>query len=324
MSEFSDSYHMLTADSRDVARLIRRSGRYGMILPPSGPSARFIAFIVEGLDEAGGPIDAVVEHNENILVHYSFTDDAGCWLRVFDGADEVADLAFEADLAGRDEPLAALREETRARSLAALLDRGVIDRETAARLRAAAQQPDPRAVGPQVAAALRLEHVAWLSCADLTYQSEQALREAHRGARFINVRQRGKASAGRSFAQLMALPVPEVPLDADLERLAQRHLSYWLEGGDADNAVMPGYPMYELYGTVLPTRYRYLRDQLMNYPDALDSLRRVLRAIVGLVGPDADWEPFLRGYWPLAKILTKHYNVPDNYAIDGWSAPSQP
>jgi len=296
MSEFSDSYHMLTADRRDVSRLIRRSGRYGMILPPSAPSARFIAFVMEGLDEVGGPIDAIVAHNEKILVHYSFTDEAGCWLRVFDGVDEVADLPFEASLAGRDEPLAVLREETRACGLVALLDRGVIDQETATRLRAAAQQTDPRAVGPQVATAFGLERVAWLSCADLTYQSEQTLREAHPGARFINVRQRGKASAGRSFAQLMALPVPEVSLDADLERMAQRHLSYWLEGGDTDNAVMPGYPMYELYGAVLPTRYRYLRDQLMNYLDAPDSLRRVLRAIVGLVGSDADWKPFLRGY----------------------------
>jgi hypothetical protein len=296
MSEFSDSYHLLTADSQDVARLIRRSGRYGMILPPSAPSARFIAFIVEGLDEAGGPSGAVVEHNENILIHYAFTDDAGCWLRVFDGAGEVGDLAFEAAFAGRDGPLAALREETRARGLAALLDRGIIDPETAARLRAAARQTDSHAIGPQVAAALGLEHVAWLSCADLTYQSEQALREAHPGARFINVRQRGKASAGRSFEQLMALPIPEVSLDANQERLAQRHLSYWLEGADADNAVMPGYPMYELYGTVLPTRYRYLRDQLMNYFNTPDSMRKVLRAIVGLVGSGADWEPFLRGY----------------------------
>jgi len=296
MSEFSDSYHMLTADSREVARLIRRSGRYGMVLPLSAPSARFIAFVVEGLDEVGGPIDAITDHNEKILVHYSFADEAGCRLHVFDGADEVADLAFEADLAGRDTPLGALREETRARGLAALLDRGVIDERIAARLRAAAQQMDSSVVGPQVATALGLEHVEWLSCANLTYRSEQDLREAHLGARFVNVGQRGKAPAGQSFAQLMALPVPEAPLDADLERLAQRHLSYWLEGGDADNDVMPGYPLYELYGAVLPTRCRYLRDQMMNYLDAPDSLHRVLRAIVGLVGPDAGWEPFLRGY----------------------------
>lgn len=51
---------------------------------------------------------------------------------------------------------------------------------------------------------------------------------------------------------------------------------------------MPGYPMYELYGTVLPTRYRYLSDQLMNYFNAPDSMRRVLRAIVGLVSPETD------------------------------------
>lgn len=74
MSEFSDSYHLLTTDSRDVIRLIRRSGRYGLILPSSG---RFIPFVVEGVDEAGSPMDAVVERNEKLLVHYSFSDGRG-------------------------------------------------------------------------------------------------------------------------------------------------------------------------------------------------------------------------------------------------------
>ncbi len=154
MSEFNDSYHVLTADSRDVARLIRRSGRYGMILSPSASSTRFIAFVVEGLDEAGGPSDAIVDHNEKILVHYSFSDEAGCWLRVFDGGDEIADLPFETSLTGRDEPLAALRETTRTHSLAVLLNRGVIDQETAVHLKVAARQTDPRTVGLQVATAL--------------------------------------------------------------------------------------------------------------------------------------------------------------------------
>jgi hypothetical protein len=293
MSEFSDSYHVLAHDTRDVARLIRRSGRYGMILPALG---RYIPFVVEGLDEVGGPMDAIVDHNEGILIHYSFSDEDGCWTRVFEGATELADLPFVTALAGQADLRANLHEQPRARGLAVLLDRGIIDPDIAARLEAAAQQTDPREVGPQVATALGLEHVAWLSCADLTYQSERALREVHPGAQFVNVAQRGKAPAGRTFEQLMALPVPQVSLDAGQQHMAQRHYRYWTEFGDFDNESSEGYWMYELYKSALPTRYRYLPDRLMNLRDGgPDTLARI-QAIIGLAGPGVDWELYLRGY----------------------------
>ena len=43
-------------------------------------------------------------------------------------------------------------------------------------------------IGPRVARALGLEHVAWLSCADLTYQSKRALQQRFPDAIFVNVR----------------------------------------------------------------------------------------------------------------------------------------
>ena len=97
----------------------------------------------------------------------------------------------------------------------------------------------------------------------------------------------------------MALPVPRVALSAAQEVMVRRHYRYWTEFGDFDNETSEGYWMYEHYRSVLPTRYRYLADQLMNLygksnrtQDTLDTLR----AIIGLAGPEIEWDSYLRGF----------------------------
>ena len=94
----------------------------------------------------------------------------------------------------------------------------------------------------------------------------------------------------------MALPVPEFDLNVAQERMLERHFKYWTEFGDWDDVAQQGYWMYEHYESLLPSRYRYLPIQLMNYNYRdMERLRQVLRAILGLCGV-RDWEPLLRGF----------------------------
>lgn len=297
MSEFGDSYHLRTSDTRAAVRLIRKTGRYGMVLPSSGP---YTPFPVEGLDEVASPMDALVEHNEQVLIHYVFAEDHGCWIRVFEGTTAIATLSFvEAGQLQPDRRPLSINADNLVPALAALRSLSIIDEVAAVRLEDLARDVVVPEVGPKVAAALGLEQVDWLSCADLTYQGRRALRERFPDAQFVNVEQRGKARARLSFEEQMALPIPEAALDEAQEQMVRRHYRYWIEFGDWDDEAQQGFWMYEHYEAVLPTRYRYLPFQLMNYIGSLrdpDKARRVLRAIIGLIGPEVDWEPYLRGF----------------------------
>lgn len=123
MSEFSDSYHLLASNTKDVKRLIRQSGRYGMVIPCTG---KYIPFLVEGSEEVGGPIDRLVQHNTQLLIHCAFAEDHGCWIKVFDRDTELACLCYEAGDSWLVQKLAAATDT--------LLSRAVIDDPTASSL----------------------------------------------------------------------------------------------------------------------------------------------------------------------------------------------
>jgi hypothetical protein len=294
MSEFSDSYHLLNSDVGRAVRLVRATGRYAVVIPPA---KRHVPFFVEGIDEAGGPMDSVLAHNPGVLLHYSFSDDHGCWIRVYECSEALATLSFvePGNLRPDNHPIA-LNGDNMAQALATLQMHGVLDTGLGSRLNEIARTVSLSAVGPLVAQVLDLEHVRWAGCADLTHKSQRELRERWPEARFVNVKQRGKAKGTMSLDELMALPIPVVSLDPAPERMVERHFAYWTEFGDFDETTQLGYWMYEHYNSLLPSRYRYLTIQLMNclYRDK-DRVRRVLRAILGLCGSQ-DWERLLRGF----------------------------
>lgn len=282
MREFSDSYHLLSPDPHEAAALLRRAGRFGAVLPATG---RFVPFLVEGLAEVGEPQAVVVTHNTGILVHYAFTEGEGCYLRVFEGAVPLAVLYVAAA-----EPTVHLKT-----NIAALRDHDLVDDNGAAHLDDVARQPVSEDIGAQVAAALGLSPVSHLSCADLTY-GWTTLPRRYPGLRFVN---KAKRVGGPPLALLMSLPVPDVPLEPAQEAMVRRHYRYWVEFGDFDNETSRGYWMYERYRSLLPTRYLYLCDRLMNiYADKahVQETLATLRAIIAFAGPDIDWEKSLRGF----------------------------
>jgi hypothetical protein len=280
--EFSDSYHLLAPDPDEAGRLLRRAGRFGAVLPATG---RFIAFLVEGLAEAGDPQGAVVAQNSGTLVHYAFAEETGCRVRVFGGSALLVSLHVTTDTS----PSHILE------SSAILRGRGVIDDHGAALLVDVAPQPNVRDAGPRVAAALGLSHTPQLSCADLTY-GWTTLPRRYPGLRFVN---KAKRVGGPPDALIMALPVPEATLDPEQETLVRRHYRYWAEFGDFDNETSSGYWMYERYRAVLPSRFQYLCARLWKiHTDrtrVLDT-SATIRAIIALAGPQVDWEQTLRGF----------------------------
>jgi hypothetical protein len=52
--------------------------------------------------------------------------------------------------------------------------------------------------------------------------------------------------------------------------------------------------MYKRYQELLPSRYRYLVDRVMNLQGQPIPLVDTLRSIIGLVGSDILWEDVLR------------------------------
>jgi hypothetical protein len=296
MSEFSDSYHLLTSNIKDVKRLIRQSGRYGMVIPCAG---KYIPFVVEGPESAGGPIDRLVQHNTQLLIHYAFAEDHGCWVKVFDREIELAFLCYEAGDSRLSKKLAA--------AIDTLLSRAVIDKPTASSLQDRATDLVVNEIGSFVAGDLGLQHVSWLSCADLTYQSQKKLLKRFPGAEFVNVSKRGRIETSTlclpnewcsepEQPSFMYLTVPSVRLTVEQEAMVNRHFRYWTEFGDYDDEAQQGFWMYKRYRDALPSRYRYLADRLMNLHRQPAKLLETLRAIIGLAGPDAESEEYLRGF----------------------------
>ncbi|MEH2170651.1 MAG: hypothetical protein V7K41_29175 [Nostoc sp.] len=296
MSEFSDSYHLSTSNIKDVKLLIRQSDRYGVVIPSS---TKYIPFILEGLEEVGGSIDQLVQHNTKLLIHYAFAEDHGCWINFFDKDRELACLSYQAGDNQLFKKLAAPLDN--------LLSRAIINESTASSLQELATDLVVEEIGPKIAGVLGLQHVSWLSCADLTYQSKKDLQKRFPGAEFINFSKRGQIQTSAQCIpnewcsepdqpSFMYLPVPSLQLTVEEEAMVNRHFQYWTKFGDYNNETQEGFWMYEHYRKYLPSRYRYLSNRLMNLYGQPTKLLETLGAIIKLIGTNVNWEEDLRGF----------------------------
>lgn len=77
MSEFSQSYHLLSSQE-DAIELINRAGERGFVFENDN---RWTTFVIVG-DEFK-PSDAIVESNKDTLVHYVYAEDHGWSLSIF-------------------------------------------------------------------------------------------------------------------------------------------------------------------------------------------------------------------------------------------------
>jgi hypothetical protein len=290
------------ADGAAVARQLRRVARFSAVLDQQSAP---VPFLVEGVQEAGGPAEDVIAANEAVLIHYAFAEDHGCWVTVFDGSAECVQLALTRgdDAAGLVDAWRALRTVDGMNDLVAELPFAI---EGEAGL---ATMADVRRFKDAVVEAMALRHVDWLSCADLTYQSQKALKHRFSACRFFQVKRRGKPPTPEQpepnewcpvpdLPEFMYWPVPAVTLDTAREALVDRHLHYWETTTDWDDEAQEGFWMYTAYTKSLPVKYRYLADRLMNMTLAFPEGRRAafratLRAIIGVTDPGIDWEPIL-------------------------------
>ncbi|MCL6604610.1 MAG: hypothetical protein K6T94_17235 [Paenibacillus sp.] len=83
MSEFSASYHLKTSDQQKVIDLIRASNNKGFVFPESNG---WVTFIIQG--PAFGIRKSIVSLNPGLLVHYSYMEDHGWELLIFE-KDEI-------------------------------------------------------------------------------------------------------------------------------------------------------------------------------------------------------------------------------------------
>lgn len=84
MSEFSDSYHLL-GSSDDAVALLTRGGVRGAVLPGEG---RWTTIIVRGGEEK-----KLTAANTGVLLQFFFGGDHGCWIRLFEASQQVAEFA---------------------------------------------------------------------------------------------------------------------------------------------------------------------------------------------------------------------------------------
>lgn len=83
MSEFSDSYHLL-GTTEDAIALVKRSGARAAVLPSSGRLTAIVPHPEDG--------KKLINANEGVLLFYLYGGDHGCWVRLYDGSRQVAEL----------------------------------------------------------------------------------------------------------------------------------------------------------------------------------------------------------------------------------------
>ncbi len=306
MSEFSDSYHLRTADPADVARLLRAARRYGAVLPTS---TAFVPFLVDGASEAGAPIDDVVKHNPGVLVHYTYAEDHGLWIRGFDRGTCVVTI----DLQRRREPGDELPDPSA--TAAAFAQLGVLDARKARALDKvlqSAREPatELETLRDELVMLIGLSNVTSLSCADLTHSSEKELLIRFPDVTLVLKSLRGRADKARDdephspnqwcpradMPAFMYLPVPDGPVD---EALLARHVEHWMKTGDWDDDKQEGFWLLTAYDRALPARMRFLANRVMNLGLAFghagyrEALKRTLRGILSVTPLDFDWAPYL-------------------------------
>lgn len=301
MSEFSDSYHLLGSDDKAVKRLLRAAARHGAVL---SSKARWTAFLVDGVADAGAPAEAVVRHNGGVLLHLAYADDHGLWLKLFDGARAVGELGVTRRGGDAGDPAA---------FCAALERLGGAGAREAARLRALAEQHAGDGAGDalsaiceEVVGMLGLAAARRLSCADLT-RDRKGLVEQFPGVEFVLEKRRGAADKAVVSAPnrwcpapglpaFMYLPVPDGEVDS---AMLARHVEHWLTTGDWDEERQAGFWLMTAYQRALPTRHRHLGDRIMNLGLAFPreeyrvELERTLRGILAVASAGFDWVPYL-------------------------------
>jgi hypothetical protein len=183
MSEFSYSLHLRTADPSAAEALLRRAGvRGAILLPIEGP---FVAFLVDPESEG-----AVAANNSGLLIRYEFAEDYGCWIRVYDGPNKMAELAYENEGVKEDTPEDVYIEERQDRqdrnaALDALVHVGLIDGVARITLSTLDAQGHSSEWGPAVAEILQLRPVEWLDGRDLEHP--QQLFDAYPATRLVGM-----------------------------------------------------------------------------------------------------------------------------------------
>jgi hypothetical protein len=84
MSEFSESYHLISESSQDAADLLKRAGLKGYVYEPVNGWVTFLA--EEGSFESDERIVAAAKHP---LLHYVCAEDHGCSIKLFHGAEVI-------------------------------------------------------------------------------------------------------------------------------------------------------------------------------------------------------------------------------------------
>ena len=82
MSEFSESYHLREASQEDAVQLLQRAGLNGIVFPSSN---QWTSFVPTGRDWEG--LEAIVQANSGILLHYSYGEDHGWSIEVYKGSE---------------------------------------------------------------------------------------------------------------------------------------------------------------------------------------------------------------------------------------------
>lgn len=78
MSEFSQSYHLRTANKEEAVTLMRAAGKRGFVFEPVNG---WTSFVVEGAEFSAD--EAIVSQNIGLLVHYVYAEDHGWTLTIF-------------------------------------------------------------------------------------------------------------------------------------------------------------------------------------------------------------------------------------------------
>ena len=168
MSEFSESFHLLTDDRTEAEALVRQSGLTGWTLPPS--SGGWTPVVIDR-DFTGEPDDHLVQANTGVLVLYVCAEDHGCELTVWSGAETIghyrAEWTEEVEVEDHLDP---------ATVQAAIGDRVEIDAaelEAALSVAVIESSLDPASGVRRAAAALGLGPVDWLSAAYLRHDAAE-------------------------------------------------------------------------------------------------------------------------------------------------------
>ncbi len=301
MSEFSDCYYLFNATSNQAVSLIKKVRCYGMVLPKCD---RYVPFLVDGVWDAGKYVNAVIERNPGTLLHYYYGTDHGLYINVYDCSNEAFTIDVQRRGASENDLDAIL---IKAEQL------NLVNRDRIPELRVILEETlvegivDLSSIRTKLSDVLGITFFNWLSCADLTMQSQKELSQRFPEAVFVLKSQRGKADktvepapnewySKPGLPACMYLPIPSGVVD---EVLLERHVKHWVETQDWDDERQAGFWLYTAYRRALPSRMRYLADRILNLELAFGiesyevKLRQTIKEILSVTDSAFDWEPYL-------------------------------